>query len=636
MAGYFATHCNPPLEHVMRRWSIVLGCLAISLLVMDVVAAGDEKADRKPVPSVAAQAEAEKLVREVYKSDFARHRAADQLALASKLIAEARDTKDNSAGRFVLYREARDLAVQAGDPVLACTAVDALAAEYIYDLMPAKLDVMQRLAKAAAAPAANRDLADLAASLLNTAIQADEYNLAVRFGDVAATCATRSGSANLRKLVDAKVEMARLAEKEFAQVRSMLPILLERPEDPAANLAVGRFRCLFKGDWDNGVLLLARGSDERLRQVARLDVRRPVNPPEQVEVGDGWWDLAEAERGPIRANLQRRAGHWYKAAAPKLAGLTEAKVQRRLKQIADLVADEPPADSTAVGQSAALDGHTSAISCVIVSSDGRRIVSSAQDKTVRVWDAATGRELVCFKGHNQMVWSVAISPDGRTVASAGADKTIRLWEIETGREINRLEGHNGDVIGVAFLPDGRRLLSTSADQTVRLWSLDNRRELRRFIGHGSNVHRVAVSPDRKTFATSGTDKNIRIWSLQTGRQIGILSGHGAPVYEIAYSPDSHRLYSGGADETWRAWDLDAGKELRHGEGCEALALSPDGKRLVTGGKDGVLRLYEASTGRELGKFPGHSSAIYSVAFFPDGRRAVSGSADRTVRIWQLP
>jgi WD40 repeat protein len=606
------------------------------LVVLGVLAADEIKSDRKPVPTATAQAEAEKLIREVYKAEFARHRAADQLALAKKLLAEGRNTRDNVAGRFVLYREVRDLAVQGGDGQLACTAVDALAADFVYNPVPAKLDVVQRLAKAAATPSANRDLAELAVGLLDAAIQADDYESAVRIGDVAASCAARAASGPLRKQVDAKVEMARLAEKEFSQVRVMLPVLRDKPDDPTANLAIGRFRCLIKGDWDNGVLLLARGSDERLRQVARLDVKRPVEAAEQVEVGDGWWDLAEPERGVVRDNLRRRAGHWYRLAAPKLAGLNEARIQQRIKQIRDLGGDEPPEDSAAVGQSAALIGHTHSITCVAVSPDGKRVVSSAQDKTARVWDTTTGREIVCFKAHNEPVWSVAVSPDGRTVASAGGDKVVRLWDLETGHETGRLEGHTSAVIGVTFLPDGKRLLSSGADMTVRLWNLDTRREMRRFLGHAGNVHRVVVSSDRKTIASTSNDRTIRLWNLQTGRSVGVLSGHSGASFDLAVSPDGHRLYSGGLEDAWRVWDLDTGKEVRRGEGDGAIALSPDGKRLLGGGKDAILRLYEVQSGREVGKFAGHAAVITTVSFFPDGHRAVSGAGDRAVRIWRLP
>jgi WD40 repeat protein len=615
---------------------ILPGVSVAAVLLAVVGAPAIDAPPRQAIPSTAAQAEAEKLVHELYKADYARRRPADQQSLATKLLAEGRSTKDNPAGRFVLFREARDLAALAGDAVLACDAVDALAADFEYDVVSAKVELLQRMAKGASTPSANRGLAELAVDLMTKAVQADVYDVATRLADVAATCAARCGNPALRKQIDQRIEAVRFAGKEFIAVHPAMDVLRDRPDDPAANLTVGRFHCLVKGDWDRGVLLLARGSDGRLKQIARLDLRRPVNPTDQVVVGDSWWDLAESERGATRTNLQRRAGHWYKLALPNLTGLTEAKIQRRLRQIADLIADEPTEVPGEVGQLAVLTGHTNALRFVAVTPDGRRIVSSGDDKTVHVWDGAAARDLITFKGHNQVVWSVAISPDGRSVASVGGDKAIRVWDLETGRETCRLDGHTSDIIGVTFLADGKRVISCGADQTIRFWDVDKRRELRRMPINSGNIHRVIVSPDRKTLASSGNDRVIRLWNLQTGRPGAVLAGHSGSVFDMAFSPDGHRLYSGGADELWRCWDLDTVKESRRGEGNEALALSPDGKRLLTGGKDCVLRLYETASGRELAKFPGHTSVISSIAFFPDGRRAVSASFDRTARIWRLP
>jgi WD40 repeat protein len=78
---------------------------------------------------------------------------------------------------------------------------------------------------------------------------------------------------------------------------------------------------------------------------------------------------------------------------------------------------------------------------------------------VRVWDAATGQELLTLKGHTNQVNGVAFSPDGRRLASASPDQTVRVWDAATGQELLTLKGHTSHVNGVAFSPDGRRLAS---------------------------------------------------------------------------------------------------------------------------------------------------------------------------------
>src|SRR5262249_49262209 len=145
-------------------------------------------------------------------------------------------------------------------------------------------------------------------------------------------------------------------------------------------------------------------------------------------------------------------------------------------------------DAPTLERTARLVGHTGPVYCVAFSPDGRRLVSTSYDRTIRIWEVATGKELRQFQGHTNEVFTAAFHPDGTRLASAGRDQGIWLWDlatgqelarlqghsdyIATGQELARLQGHSDYIFSLAFSPDGKSLVSGSGDGTVRLWDTE--------------------------------------------------------------------------------------------------------------------------------------------------------------------
>jgi WD40 repeat protein len=288
-------------------------------------------------------------------------------------------------------------------------------------------------------------------------------------------------------------------------------------------------------------------------------------------------------------------------------------------------------------------GHSGYVNAVVLAPDGRTALSGSggpgTDKTLRLWDVATGTELHCFEGHTLGVRAVAFAPDGRSVLSGSEDKTLRLWDVATGAELRRFEGHGSWVTSVAFVPDGRTALSGSGDKTLRLWDLATGTEIRRFQGHRDYVYAVAVTLDGRTALSGSYDKTLRLWDLATGTEIRRFEGHSAEVRAVALASDGLTALSGSDDKTLRLWDVATGTEIRRFEGHSAagisVALAPDSRTALSSSFDKTLRLWDVATGTEIRRFEGHTSWVNAISFAPDGRTALSGSQDKTLRLWDV-
>jgi hypothetical protein len=120
--------------------------------------------------------------------------------------------------------------------------------------------------------------------------------------------------------------------RALGEMKAAAAVLEKQPDDPAANLTVGKYHCFQKGDWEKGISLLARSGDPALKAAAALEVAAAADPANQVKAGDAWWDLAEKEQGKAQAALRARAIHWYQQALPEISGLAKAKAEKRVRE----------------------------------------------------------------------------------------------------------------------------------------------------------------------------------------------------------------------------------------------------------------------------------------------------------------
>ncbi|WP_044188257.1 TIR domain-containing protein, partial [Hyalangium minutum] len=284
-----------------------------------------------------------------------------------------------------------------------------------------------------------------------------------------------------------------------------------------------------------------------------------------------------------------------------------------------------------------LQGHAGFVAACGWSPDGKRVVSGADDSTVKVWDAGSGECLLTLSGHAGFVTACGWSPDGKRVVSGASDRTVKVWDAGSGQCLLTLSGHAGFVNACEWSPDGKRVVSGADDSTVKVWDAGSGECLLTLSGHAGFVTACGWSPDGKRVVSGAYDRTVKVWDAGSGQCLLTLSGHAGGVTACGWSPDGKRVVSGADDSTVKVWDAGSGECLLtlsgHAGFVNACGWSPDGKRVVSGAYDRTVKVWDAGSGECLLTLSGHAGSVIACGWSPDGKRVVSGADDSTVKVW---
>jgi WD40 repeat protein len=329
--------------------------------------------------------------------------------------------------------------------------------------------------------------------------------------------------------------------------------------------------------------------------------------------------------------------------------------------------------------------HAGPVRQAVFSPKGDRIVSASDDKTVKVWNAADGKEVKSIAAHDGAVSGVGVSADGLKLVSAGADKTVKVWDltppkpdakpedkplavftlpaaarsvavspngarvaagfstekenlvrvfdIGSGKELLTITDHAGAINALVFASDNRTVVSASADKTARLSDVG---VLSVWEGHAGGVTSVAFAGTGTQAITGGADKTVKLWDLATGKVAHTFGPLADPISAVAFSRDFTQV-GAAAGKVVKVWTVADGKEvltLTHPADVASLSFSADKLKIVTGASDNLARVWDVATGKELESFI-HTGPVRSVVFHPNNTSVVTGSADKTAVVQTL-
>ncbi|HEY2148165.1 MAG TPA: hypothetical protein VGH32_09525, partial [Pirellulales bacterium] len=249
---------------------------------------------RLPAPAQKSQQASIREIHDVMREEFAAaSTAGGERLLAQELEKLAAETVDDAAMRYALFSQAVEAAIRADDIRLSDTLVTRLTTLYDVDAWELRLEMFARLLEETATAEARAALVEQAMQLAERAVGEDRYDAALKFAELAVSGSALLGDKTVQdRAVACDKNIARL---QAADVKANLALdrLQQQPDDPAANLIVGRFRCFDKQDWQSGLRFLVRGGDTELQKLAEQELNEPSSPAEQMKLANAWWDFAE-------------------------------------------------------------------------------------------------------------------------------------------------------------------------------------------------------------------------------------------------------------------------------------------------------------------------------------------------------
>lgn len=289
-------------------------------------------------------------------------------------------------------------------------------------------------------------------------------------------------------------------------------------------------------------------------------------------------------------------------------------------------------------------GHVGWVRSVAVEPENQWFATGSADRTIKIWDLASGKLKLTLTGHISAVRGIAISDRHPYMFSVGEDKMVKCWDLEQNKVVRHYHGHLHGVYTCALHPTLDLLMTAGRDAVVRVWDMRSRRQVHALQGHRDTINAVTTQGVDPQVVSGSVDSTVRLWDLAAGKCMATLTNHKKGVRALAMHPVEFSFASASIDNV-KTWAFPRGAFMRNLRGhtglVNALAINHDGV-IASGGDDGNIRFWDASSAHcfqstQVRVQPGsmeNEAGIYAMAFDHSGSRLITCEADKTIKMWK--